>query len=256
MATTDQSEEMKRLINIEGKLDRALALVANDGMPVGNQPFGSHVYSQHGEDFIAANIFGLLGIDRPTYIDIGAHHPLRDSNTALFYRRGCRGINIEANPDLIEEFRRLRPHDVNVHCGIGPQKATLDFYRIDRFSGRNTFDQDTAQQFVAAHSEFKIQDVIKVDVVTLADIVTQHAGGTCPDFLSIDIEGLDYAVLASVDFKVIRPKVMCVEVLAGAASNVSKGMCQLLADRGYAPQARTMSNIIFVDEATRAVLQV
>lgn len=32
------------------------------------------------------------------YVDIGAHHPFRFSNTYVFYKRGWRGINVDAMP--------------------------------------------------------------------------------------------------------------------------------------------------------------
>ena len=75
-------------------------------------------YSQCGEDLIIAFLFRSLGIERPGYIDIGAHHPTYLSNTRLLYARGSRGINIEANPALIRRFRTQRPGDVNLNIGI------------------------------------------------------------------------------------------------------------------------------------------
>jgi hypothetical protein len=35
------------------------------------------------------------------FIDIGAHHPFRYSNTYMFYKKGWRGINIDATPGSI-----------------------------------------------------------------------------------------------------------------------------------------------------------
>lgn len=53
-----------------------------------------------------------MGIKKPSYIDIGAHHPYEISNTAIFYMNGCRGVNVEANPNLIDEFYKERPDDI------------------------------------------------------------------------------------------------------------------------------------------------
>ena len=52
-------------------------------------PFGSLCYSQEGEDMILSKIFG--GQKSGFYVDVGAHHPLRFSNTYLFYLRGWGG---------------------------------------------------------------------------------------------------------------------------------------------------------------------
>ena len=59
-------------------------------------PFGSLCYSQEGEDMILGKIFS--GQKHGFYVDVGAHHPLRFSNTYLFYLKGWRGINIDAMP--------------------------------------------------------------------------------------------------------------------------------------------------------------
>lgn len=63
-----------------------------------DQSFGHITYSQHGEDMIIANIFSILNITKPTYLDIGANHPLKGSNTALLYSRGSHGTIVDANP--------------------------------------------------------------------------------------------------------------------------------------------------------------
>ena len=53
-------------------------------------------YSQEGEDIVLKRIFG----DKKNifYVDVGAHHPKRFSNTYLLYKKGAKGINIDASP--------------------------------------------------------------------------------------------------------------------------------------------------------------
>jgi hypothetical protein len=79
-----------------------------------DQKWGPTSYAQHGDDFQILNLFNLLGIDRPTYIDLGAHHPETISNTKLLYDRGSRGINVEANPNLFKAFESQRLGDGTV----------------------------------------------------------------------------------------------------------------------------------------------
>src|ERR1035437_2327334 len=75
-----------------------------------NVDFGSNFvtgsYSQCGEDILVGYLFSLRGIKSPSYIDIGANHPWFINNTAFFYKKGCRGINIEPNQDLIPIFNK------------------------------------------------------------------------------------------------------------------------------------------------------
>lgn len=95
-------------------------------------------FSQSGEDLIVKFIIDNLGINKPTYIDIGAHHPYFISNTALFYKNGCRGINIEPDPPLFKVFLKYRKEDVNLNIGISDCNSESDFYIISA-STLNTF---------------------------------------------------------------------------------------------------------------------
>ena len=49
--------------------------------------YGKLSYSQEGEDVVLRRIFGEN--KNGFYVDVGAHHPIRFSNTYLFYRLGC-----------------------------------------------------------------------------------------------------------------------------------------------------------------------
>ena len=69
-------------------------------------------YSQNGEDLIL-NRF-LENKKNGFYIDIGAHHPIRFSNTYLFYKKGWRGINIDAMPGSMDLFNKIRSRDINI----------------------------------------------------------------------------------------------------------------------------------------------
>ena len=85
-------------------------------------------YSQCGEDLIVKFIFDSLSIAKPSYIDIGAHDPFLISNTALFHELGSRGINIDPDDNLLEKIKAVRPEDINLNIGVGPEKSTMDLY--------------------------------------------------------------------------------------------------------------------------------
>lgn len=61
--------------------------------------------------------------DMGSYIDIGAHHPSRFSNTRHPYERGWRGINIDADEELLASFLTERHLDINICAAIGSQKS-------------------------------------------------------------------------------------------------------------------------------------
>ena len=83
---------------------------------------GVITHADHGEDIVLRIMFDRLGIPKPTYLDVGAFDPYHINNTATLYASGARGINIEPNPKLMETFKKLRPHDLNIECAVGPER--------------------------------------------------------------------------------------------------------------------------------------
>jgi FkbM family methyltransferase len=203
-------------------------------------------YSQCGEDLIVDYIFKLRGIDLPTYIDIGAHDPFYLSNTAKFYDRGCKGINIEANPDLIQAFYTFRPNDINLNIGISDEEGSLDFYIMED-NTLSTFSKEECDFMVSNGKAFS--RVQKIKLATLSQILNQNFAGNFPDFLSIDVEGMDFQILKSIDFKKAFPKIICCE--AAEYSPIGTGdrreeIISLLETNGYYEYANTNLNAIMV----------
>jgi FkbM family methyltransferase len=253
-------EVIERLINIELKVNNFSTSNAGEGIKSGKELFTGHpdqwygpnTFSQHGDDLIILNIFHKLGIKNPSYLDVGAHHPENISNTALLYKRGSTGINIEANPILHENFLSQRNRDINLNIGVGSKPGVMPFYMIDDWSGRNTFSKEVAEQFIAAHPEFKIRKTIMVEVKTLNQVVDQHCNGKFPDFLSIDVEGLDYEILKSCSFRSSFPKLICVEISSGDENDVSQDMRHMLRKHGFIEIFRAASNSFLIHESLHA----
>ena len=208
-----------------------------------DQRFGGVTYAQHGDDIVMRCVFDSLGIDNPSYLDIGAHHPTNISNTKLFYDAGSRGINVEANPNLFTQFMIDRPHDTNLNFGVGIESGFLDFYMVDDHSGRNSFDHATVEAFVLNYPEFSIREVKKLPVMTIAQVLQNRA---IPDFLTIDVEGLDYDILKSIDYKRYPFKVICVEVGGSDKINYADAVSSLLEENNYFSLIRCGANLIFV----------
>jgi FkbM family methyltransferase len=244
------AEMRQRAINIELKLDHLVTQSKRDDAGQGyaghpDQRYGHLTYSQHGEDLVFASLFEQLGIERPSYLDIGAHHPLHCSNTALLYSRGSRGVNVDANPDVMPEFHRLRPDDININTGVGPEPGVMTFYRIDALSGRNTFSREAALHFIDDHPQFKISDELQIPVLTLNQLIDQYCNGQFPHLLSLDAEGLDYAILESTSFATSAPVVICVETYS-AAGRRSDDIFRLLELRAFVPYVRMGENALFL----------
>jgi FkbM family methyltransferase len=253
------SEVRERAINIERKIDK-LSSVGRESDPSRpyaghrDQVFGPSTYAQHGDDLVAINIFHNIGITHPSYLDIGAHHPLNISNTALLYRLGSRGINVEPNPNLMAPFLELRPEDCNVNVGVSSEPGVLTFYMIDECSGRNTFDQATAEAFVAGNPQFSIREKRPIEVLTLNQIIDRYANGTFPDFLTLDVEGLDLAVLGSIDYAKTKPKVICVEYISGDNADKHEDIKRVLRPQGFFCAFKTIGNAFYVANEYRSRL--
>jgi len=208
-----------------------------------DQRFGGVTYAQHGDDIVIRCVFDSLGIDNPSYLDIGAHHPSNISNTKLFYDAGSRGINVEANPNLFSQFMVDRPYDINLNFGVGKEAGFIPFYMIDNYSGRNSFDFETVNAFVQDYPEFSIKQVVDLPVMTVAQLLSNRA---VPDFLTIDVEGLDYDILKSIDFERYPFKVICVEVGGSDKINYADAVSSLLEENNYFSLIRCGANLIFV----------
>lgn len=242
------AESLQRLIHIELKVDALLQpQISQIGVGHPDQVFGGRTYAQHGDDLIALCLFHGMGIHKPSYLDIGAHHPFNISNTALFYQRGGRGVNVEPNPNLYANFLVHRPEDTNVNVGVSDFAGRLSFYMIDDYSGRNSFDKVAVETFCAEYPQFCVQKVVDIEVLTGNDIVSKYCGGIFPDFLSVDVEGLDERIIKSLDFTQSRPKVICVEVENAKGSGAKGPIFTYLTQIGYQFVIRAVSNLIFID---------
>jgi FkbM family methyltransferase len=204
-----------------------------------------HSYAQEGEDLILAELFpGKRG---GFFVDVGAHHPRRFSNTYHFYRfRGWRGINIDAMPGSMKAFDRRRPDDINLEAAVSDTPATLPFFVFNE-RALNTFDPELAAER-DGFGGYRIVRQIPLQTVTLRSLLEQHLPpGRRIDLLSIDVEGLDGPVLRSNDWDRNRPDVVLVE------DNAAKSLLDLagsetttyLRDRGYEPVAKTLRTVFY-----------
>ena len=81
-------------------------------------------------------------------------------------------------------------------------------------SALNTFSKEEADHVVRKTAgNVKILEVVKMPLVNINEVLDKHFKGGAPDFLSIDVEGLDLSILKTLDYKRHRPKVICVETI-------------------------------------------
>lgn len=232
-------DAVKRLMPLP--LKKVLALFRN----MVSDQYAVKCYSQEGEDMILRRIFE--GRRHGFYVDVGAHHPRRFSNTFYFYKRGWSGINIEPNPDALKQFQSDRPRDKNIQLGVADTACMLKYYYFDE-PALNTFDEDVVKSRLE-NTEYRVVNTENVPVERLDKILgTYLPNGKIIDFISIDVEGLDLAVLRSNDWQLFRPKYVLAEALNTTLAEVMKSDIVLfMLEQGYDLFSRTYNTLIFRD---------
>lgn len=207
-------------------------------------------YAQCGEDLIVDFLMRTMRILKPTYLDIGAHHPSYISNTYLFYNAGCSGVCVEADPTLSEYIKKIRGRDVclNVGVGVGVEQ-TSRFYLLSSRT-LNTFSLEEATRYETYGGQ-KIEKIIDVQLLPINKIVSEYFT-TCPNFISLDVEGMDYEIIKSFDFAQYRPEVFCIETLTYTEDRTERKLVEIIEHmkaHDYIPYADTYINTIFVDRS-------
>lgn len=208
-------------------------------------PFLVISFSQEGEDRIVLRHFE--GADPGFYVDVGAHHPTRFSNTMALYRRGWRGINIDPNPAAIRLFERARPRDINVCIGVADTRGSLTLNLFDE-PAVSTFDADLANDLVRS-SSYRLIERREIQVRRLADILEEKLpAGQTIDLMSIDVEGFDLAVIQSNDWQRFRARCLLVEARDFDLSKPDGNAVHAFASSvGYRLIAKTVNTLIYQD---------
>lgn len=129
----------------------------------------ANVHSQFGEDGVIEAVFDRLGIGPGRCCEFGAWDGIHLSNCRKLILEGWHAVMIEGEPHRFQDLLRTYRGNPQVTC-------------VNRFvdTGTNSVD--------SIHRELGLEP---------------------PDFLSIDIDGLDYEIFDSL---VMRPAVICIEV--------------------------------------------
>lgn len=209
--------------------------------------------SQAGEDGIICHILGMLGIPESecTYIDLGANHAKELSNTYHFYKKGARGVLVEANPELIPELKLFRSGDTILNrCVMADDSGNTKFYCLNG-DGLSTFDYDTVTKSIAANPAIHVVATVEVQSITVNEILEKYFT-TAPIFMNMDIEGAESEIIQSMDFEKYRPLILCVETIPYrpylVVGQKELDLVNLLSDRDYIEYAFTGINSIFIDK--------
>ena len=190
-------------------------------------------YSQFGEDVLLWQHFA--GKRDGFFMEVGANHPTKLSQTWFFEEQGWKGILVEPLASKCDLLRAHRPRSVVVQAAVGApeQRGRAEFTIAagdDMLSGLKTHDGVTA-----AATEW-------VDVRTLDDLLGE-LGNPKLDLVSIDVEGLELDVLRGFDLQRHRPGVLLIEDHLQRLS-----VHQRLVRKGYRLVKRTGCNNWYVPQ--------
>jgi len=200
-------------------------------------------YSQEGEDMILRRLFENQ--KKGFYVDVGAHHPKRFSNTFFFYKKGWSGINIDAMPNSMRLFNKIRPRDINLEVPISDKKQKLKYYMFNE-PALNGFSKDLTEKR-DGKDNYKIISEKDMETSTLKEIFEKYLPhGQEIDFMSIDVEGLDLQVLKSNDWERARPKLVLIEIIGSSIKDIANSEeYKYLTEFGYEIFAKTVNTIFF-----------
>ena len=190
-------------------------------------------WSQGAEDLALLSLFNSSINGK--YVDIGAHHPSRFSVTRMLYEKGWSGINVEANPELLVNFDKERPRDINLNYAVGLQSEYS--FKIFEEPALSTYVEAWRDRFV--HEGARIKKEISIAGVTLRELFDKYFPEFGPDLLVIDVEGADEEVLASLRLETLeqsrRPNVMVLETIPPLAEALSSPAVVHALNAGFIP---------------------
>jgi FkbM family methyltransferase len=199
-------------------------------------------YAQNFEDVLLHRVFG--GQETGFYVDVGAYHPVNGSTTKAFYDRGWSGINVEPS-SMFAEFETARPRDVNLQIAVMDRAGEVGFIEDKR---------DLSMSRVVVE-EIRSGGAPMVSCDTLEAIVRGHSRGRPVDFIKVDVEGAEAAIVCSTNWRLLRPRVLLLEAtLPGSNRLANHDWEPMLLGQGYVRAFFDGINCFYIPEEEAPVL--
>jgi hypothetical protein len=220
-------------------------------------------YSLEGEDLllwslIERYVFVFKMLDKKIlhngfYVDVGAYHPKRFSNTYKLYKEGWSGINIDCMPGSMAVFNKKRARDINLEIAISDHTSDDSKYYIFDDPGanpspRNGFLQKSEVEWLINEQGIKIREIKNIRTSKLAEILDLYLKpGQEIDLLNIDAEGNDINILKSNDWAKYRPKFIMIEAdKYGLRDLNSSDLSRFLETYSYTAMSKMALTILYV----------
>lgn len=148
-------------------------------------------YSQLKQDL---NVISFFNENKNLYfIDIGANDGKTLSNTFLLEKEyEWNGICSDPLPSAFEKLRECRDVFCDNNAVFSKSGLSLEFSETNLFSG--------LVEYIDAHVETKKNNKIKVNTITLDELLKKYKAPAVIHYFSLDTEGSELEILKSVDF--------------------------------------------------------
>lgn len=200
-------------------------------------------HSIDGTDLITAEL--LRDVNEGFYVDIGANHPKKNSNTYYLYKQGWSGVAVDGNQYFEGLWHEHRPLDKFLTSLVSGEIKEVDF----RIFPDDTMSSMNSEQIKLYEGRFneKIINVIPATTTTLANLKQEYFQEKEVHLLSVDIEGEDLNCLIGANFESWKPGVVVVEIKHLSLYDVgSSDIVKFLTSHGYRFISKTPLNAIFV----------
>jgi FkbM family methyltransferase len=167
------------------------------------------------------------------FLDIGAYDGVTYSNSYVFERLGWRGACVEPLPGVFERLRRNRRCDCYQAALAGsrdPDALFIHAVGVDTLSGLES-------EMAGGHGDWIAREGgrperIRVKTMTFPDLMANYPELRTVDFLSLDVEGAEMAVLKTIDFDKYAFGLITVEC-AGERDGEAELLRGFMAEKGY-----------------------
>lgn len=215
-------------------------------------------YSMYGEDAIFNGILKRLSwimnedlFSYRTYLDIGAFHPIKDSDTYALYLMGWRGTLVEPNKYFNVLVDENRYEDRLLNIAVNIESGTADLLVFSGGDSSNTLSVDFANRKTLAQNT-EVQEIVPVECKTVDTIIQDHIDhfGETPFVMNIDIEGLDTAVIKTYSEDFAIPFIFIEDDILQCFSESSE-IRGIMMSKGYVPIATTLLSTLYINTSSK-----
>jgi len=159
-------------------------------------------YSQFGEqEFLKKHLPSDLS--EVVFIDIGAHTPVKCSNSYFLYQAGSSGIAVDAISSFAPHWNAWRSRDLflnRVVVGTDYEgEDYVDFFRASRAQELlSTASLDREVELSQLGTKFDVERIRVLNIVSLLRMF-KDLFSKAPDLVLVDVEGMDKVLIESID---------------------------------------------------------